>query len=114
MNTKRDERTLEKWFGGHLLQRWVSHKRGTQNKIKSRERSVRSTILCSKYVREGFVSILRLFVCLFGVLWFDMICCSHWFHAKRKMAFNPRDIALVTSKDEETKKLNKKLWQALE
>lgn len=30
------------------------------------------------------------------------------------MAFNPRDIALVTSKDEETKKLNKKLWEALE
>lgn len=30
------------------------------------------------------------------------------------MAFNPRDIALVTSKDDETKKLNKKLWEALE
>ena len=28
------------------------------------------------------------------------------------MAFNPRDIALVTSRDEETKKLNKKLWEA--
>jgi hypothetical protein len=30
------------------------------------------------------------------------------------MAFNPRDIALVTSKDDETKKLNKKLWEAME
>jgi hypothetical protein len=37
-----------------------------------------------------------------------------WFFFSPPLAFNPRDIALVTSRDEETKKLNKKLWEALD
>ena len=52
--------------------------------------------------------------CVWGLQTGRVSCCGGSNELFSRAAFNPRDIALVTSKDEETKKLNKKLWEALD